>query len=186
MDFFLGEIRMFAIGYAPVGWLECAGQVMQISQNQALYSLLSNYYGGDGRTTFALPDLRSRAPIALAKGGKLGQQAGALTATATATGTVLVSSANLPDHTHRVALPCSSSGSGSNDPTGAVFGNTGSGLYASPDGNTMATVTTDAAGSGSGGSTVVPFTAASTISTMQPSVAMIYCIATSGVYPSRP
>jgi microcystin-dependent protein len=59
MDPFIGEIRAFGFTYAPPGWAQCNGQVMQISQNQALFSLLGTTYGGDGRTTFALPDLRT-------------------------------------------------------------------------------------------------------------------------------
>jgi len=60
---YLGEIRMVAFGFAPKGWAACNGQTMQISQNQALFSLLGTTFGGDGRTTFLLPDFRGRAPI---------------------------------------------------------------------------------------------------------------------------
>jgi hypothetical protein len=62
-DAFLGEIRMFAGTYAPPGWALCDGRLLQIAQNQALFSLLGATYGGDGRTTFALPDLRGRVPM---------------------------------------------------------------------------------------------------------------------------
>jgi microcystin-dependent protein len=60
---FLGEIRVFAFGFAPRGWAACDGQLFAINQNQALHSLLGTIYGGDGKTTFALPDLRARAPM---------------------------------------------------------------------------------------------------------------------------
>ena len=60
---FLGEIRAFGFGFAPRGWAACDGQILPIVQNQSLYSLLGTTYGGDGRTTFALPDLRGRVPI---------------------------------------------------------------------------------------------------------------------------
>jgi microcystin-dependent protein len=60
---FLGEVRPFAFSYAPVGWAMCDGQIMQISQNTALFSLLGTNFGGDGRSTFGLPDLRGRVPI---------------------------------------------------------------------------------------------------------------------------
>jgi hypothetical protein len=63
MDPFLGEIRLVAFNFAPQGWAFCAGQVLPISQNTALFSLLGNAYGGDGMTTFALPDLRGRVPV---------------------------------------------------------------------------------------------------------------------------
>jgi microcystin-dependent protein len=64
----LGEIRMFAGNFAPRGWAFCDGQMLQISQNSALFSLLGTTYGGDGRTTFALPDLRGRVPVHVGQG----------------------------------------------------------------------------------------------------------------------
>ncbi|HCQ16454.1 MAG TPA: phage tail protein, partial [Cryomorphaceae bacterium] len=68
MDQMLGEVRIFAGNFAPRGWAFCAGQLLAISQNSALFSLLGTTYGGDGRTTFALPDLRGRAPIGVGQG----------------------------------------------------------------------------------------------------------------------
>jgi microcystin-dependent protein len=62
-DFFLGEIRMFPFSFAPKGWALANGAMLQVGQNQALFSLLGNRYGGDGRMTFALPDLRGRTPL---------------------------------------------------------------------------------------------------------------------------
>jgi len=62
-DSFIGEIRMVGFNFAPTGWAACDGQLMPISQNQALFSLLGTTYGGDGQSTFALPDFRSRGPI---------------------------------------------------------------------------------------------------------------------------
>jgi microcystin-dependent protein len=67
-DPFLGEIRMFGGNFAPQGWALCNGQLLSISQNTALFSLLGTNYGGDGRTTFGLPDLRGRAPIHMGQG----------------------------------------------------------------------------------------------------------------------
>ncbi len=61
---YVGEIRMFSGNYAPLGWLMCNGQLLSISENEVLYSLIGTTYGGDGRTTFGLPDLRGRVPIA--------------------------------------------------------------------------------------------------------------------------
>jgi microcystin-dependent protein len=63
MDAFVGEIRMFSFGFAPQGWAQCEGQILPISQNQALFSLIGPTYGGDGVSTFALPDLQNRAPL---------------------------------------------------------------------------------------------------------------------------
>ncbi len=85
MDPMLGEISMFAGNFAPRGWAFCNGQVLQIRDNQALFSILGTTYGGDGRTTFALPDLRGRAPIHAGRGPglqtsyRLGQKGGAET-----------------------------------------------------------------------------------------------------------
>lgn len=82
---FLGEVRIFAGNFAPRGWALCEGQLLAISQNTALFSILGTIYGGDGRTTFALPDLRGRAPVSQgngpglpdyrlgARGGKIGR-----------------------------------------------------------------------------------------------------------------
>ena len=77
-----GEIRMFAGDYAPRGWLLCNGQLLQIQQYQPLYAIIGNRYGGDGRTTFGLPDLRGRVPVGMGQGAglapyNLGQSGGA-------------------------------------------------------------------------------------------------------------
>lgn len=71
MDPFLGEIRLVGFNYAPQGWAFCNGQILSIAQNTALFSLLGTTYGGDGRTTFALPDLRGRAAIGMGQGAGL-------------------------------------------------------------------------------------------------------------------
>lgn len=72
-DPFIGEIRMFAGSFAPLGWAFCNGQILSIAQNQALFSLLGTTYGGDGQTTFALPNLQSRVPIHVGRGAGLSQ-----------------------------------------------------------------------------------------------------------------
>ena len=63
MDYTIGEITLFAFPFAPVGWAECAGQILSINTNQALFSLIGATYGGDGKTTFALPNLRGAEPV---------------------------------------------------------------------------------------------------------------------------
>ena len=68
---FVGEIRMFGFGFAPQGWAQCNGQLLPINQNQALFSLLGTTYGGDGVTTFALPDMRSRVQAGQGQGSGL-------------------------------------------------------------------------------------------------------------------
>src|SRR3954469_22886467 len=73
---FLGELRLMSFNFAPKGWAQCSGQFLPINQNQALFSLLGTTYGGNGQTTFALPDLRSRAPFHQGDGFTIGQRAG--------------------------------------------------------------------------------------------------------------
>jgi len=96
---FVGEIRMFAGNFAPRGWAFCDGQLLAVSQNDALFSLLGTIYGGDGRTTFGLPDLRGRIPIHAGTGPglsprRLGAKSGAEKVTLTVN--------QMPSHTHRL------------------------------------------------------------------------------------
>jgi microcystin-dependent protein len=90
---FLAEIRMVGFNFAPPGWAFCNGQILPINQNQSLYSLLGTTYGGDGETSFALPDLRGRTPMHWGNGHLLGQKGGAEAVT--------LSSAEMPTHRHR-------------------------------------------------------------------------------------
>ena len=97
MEPFIGQIQLFGFGWAPVGWAVCNGQLLAISQNTALFSLLGTTYGGDGRTTFGLPDLRGRVPLGLGQGPglstyDLGQVGGEESVTLT--------TAQLPSHNH--------------------------------------------------------------------------------------
>jgi microcystin-dependent protein len=96
-DNYIGEIRMVAFNYAPNGWAKCEGQILSISQNMALFALLGTTYGGDGQTTFRLPDFRGRVPMAPGTGpgltySDLGEQQGSETVT--------LLQSNLPAHTH--------------------------------------------------------------------------------------
>jgi microcystin-dependent protein len=96
---FVGEIRMFAGNFAPRGWAYCDGQLLAVSQNDALFSLFGTIYGGDGRTTFGLPDLRGRVPIHAGSGPglssrRIGAKGGAEMVTLTTN--------ELPSHTHPV------------------------------------------------------------------------------------
>lgn len=97
---FLSEIRMISFTFAPKGWALCNGQLLPINQNQALFSLLGTTYGGNGQTTFALPDLRGRVPLHFSYAFSLGQQAGATAHT--------LSMQEMPTHTHLVAATTSS------------------------------------------------------------------------------
>src|ERR1700741_2524823 len=97
MDPFVAEIRIFAFSFAPRGWAFCDGQLLPISQNTALFSLLGTFYGGDGKSTFALPDLRQRTPLHNGQGPGLrasfsGQQGGEAAVT--------LQPSELPPHSH--------------------------------------------------------------------------------------
>lgn len=89
---YIGEIRMFAGNFAPNGWAFCSGQLMAISQNESLFTLIGTTYGGDGETTFGLPDLRGRLPIHQGSGFTIGQLGGSEEVTLT--------TPQLPAHTH--------------------------------------------------------------------------------------
>lgn len=89
---FIGEIRMFAGNFAPVGWAFCNGAIIPIDQNDALFNLIGTTYGGDGQTTFALPNLQSRVPVHVGPGFALGQSGGAETVTLT--------TSQIPAHSH--------------------------------------------------------------------------------------
>jgi microcystin-dependent protein len=88
----IGEIRMFAGNFPPVGWAFCDGSLIRISENYVLFTLIGTTYGGDGQTTFALPDFRGRAPISVSSGNSMGQMGG--------TETVTLTVSQIPAHRH--------------------------------------------------------------------------------------
>ena len=117
MDPFVGEIRMFAGNFAPNGWALCDGQLLAISQNDALFSLLGTIYGGDGQTTFGLPDLRGRVPIHMGSGpGLSSKPIGFLGGSENVT---LIAS-QMPAHSH--AFQASAGPGSQSNPAGAVPG----------------------------------------------------------------
>ena len=168
---FIGEIKMFGGNFAPRGWAMCDGQLLQISQNSALFSILGTTYGGDGRVTFGLPDLRGRTPIHAGNGPgltnrRLGQKSGLETTT------LLVG--HLPSHSHTInavmedgnqSLPTG------NLPAGTKLLDT---EYSDATGNT----TMNAAMVNSTGNN-------QTVNNMQPYLTVNYIIALVGVFPSR-
>ena len=107
---FIGEIRMFGGNFAPVGWAFCNGALMAIDQNDALFNLIGTTYGGDGQTTFALPNLQSRVPVHVGNGFALGQMGGVETVTLT--------TSQIPAHSH---VPQCQSGNGSQGPQNGVW-----------------------------------------------------------------
>ncbi|MCP1728643.1 microcystin-dependent protein [Natronospira proteinivora] len=160
---FLGEIRMMGFSFAPRGWAHCDGQSLPVSQNQALYSLLGNQFGGN-HTTFNLPDLRGRAPVHQDKNQPLGSQGGESAHTLTVN--------ELPSHRHKVVV---ASGEKSNDPRNQYIGQADDYYYAgdTPGGGTMDSSTVSAEGSGQ------PH------DNMQPYSVVPFCIALQGIYPTR-
>jgi len=109
---FMGEIRMVGFNFAPVGWALCNGQLLSIADNEALYYLIGTTYGGDGQTTFALPNLQSRVPMHQGNGHALGEMGGAEQ--------VALNVSQLPPHIH---LPQATQyyGGTSSDPTGNIW-----------------------------------------------------------------
>ena len=126
MDPYIGEIRIFAGTYAPEGWLFCQGQTLPVAQYQALFAVIGITYGGDGRKTFALPDLKGRVPISQGQGKGLspyglGKAGGEITAT--------LSVSQIPTHSHR-AKGTTTAGTNSNPANGVWARVPGVNLYA--------------------------------------------------------
>jgi microcystin-dependent protein len=172
---FLAEVRIVGFNFAPRGWASCDGQILPISQNQSLFALLGTIYGGDGRTTFALPELRGRTPlhpgtstapgaVNHSQGQRSGEENHALT------------TSEMPDHDHSVAAntaPATSDEPQGNLPARAAFdaygGATALGAFGADTG--AATVRDTGGGQGH--------------DNMQPWLAVNFCIALQGIFPSR-
>ncbi|HYE36519.1 phage tail protein [Methylocaldum sp.] len=127
MDPILGQIILWPIPWVPQGWALCDGSLLSISQNTALFSLIGTTYGGNGQTTFALPDLRNRVPVGSPNMSNIGGIGGSASAivNATGTGAVTVGINNLPAHNHSAAFSPSGNGSSINIAIPAVSGTTG-------------------------------------------------------------
>lgn len=112
---YVGEIRMFAGNFAPAGWMFCEGQLLAISENETLFQLIGTTYGGDGQSTFALPDLRGRLPIHMGNNFTIGESAGVEEVTLT--------TQQIPIHTHPL-LCAASGGTPNSNPAGGYWGPT--------------------------------------------------------------
>ena len=171
VETFLGEIRMFAGNFAPTGWAFCQGQLLLIAQNQALFSLLGTTYGGNGTTTFALPDLRGRVPVGFGQGPGLsnkylGQQFG--------TETVTLTTAQMPAHSHTVNAVTTEGNQ--NLPTNSLPANT----------KTLDKEYSDAASNTTMKSGMIGITGSSQpVNISQPSLGVNFIIALQGIFPSR-
>jgi len=165
---FLAEVRIVGFNFAPRGWAFCDGQILPINQNQSLYSLLGTTYGGDGRTSFALPDLRGRTPIHEGSSNgtnhTLGQKSGSETVT--------LSAAEMPSHDH--ALNATTANGDQPIPVGNALAAFNNGyLGGSPTTVQLASGTVANVGGGQGHDN------------MQPYLALNFCIALQGLFPSR-
>jgi microcystin-dependent protein len=163
---FLGEVRMFGGNFAPVGWAFCNGQVLAISQNDALFALIGTTYGGDGVTTFALPNLISRTPISFATNDThvQGQSAGEETVTLT--------QAQLPAHSHPVNA--SDNAATATSPAGNVWASWSEGQYSTAAPNTSM----DASGLSVAGQSLPH-------DNRPPYLGLSFIIALEGIFPSR-
>jgi microcystin-dependent protein len=171
MEPFLGQIQAFGFNFAPRGWTLCNGQILPINQYQSLFSLLGTIYGGDGRTSFGLPELRGRSMIQHGQGPGLspfniGNKGGAETVTLHTT--------NLPSHNHKVTAT-------TNDATldepaaNARFGTTGTPVYANTGSGTVQLASDSTTHTGGGQS----------FNIRDPYLAVSICIALQGLFPSR-
>jgi microcystin-dependent protein len=166
-DPFIAEIRIFAGNFAPRGWSFCDGQLLPISQNTALFSLIGTTYGGDGRTTTALPNLKGRAPMHAGRGPgltprSLGQRGGVETVT--------LSEAQTPSHTH--TMVGNDEDPDQTSPVGGFLA-AGTNMYHTTADTTLASSTLPSAFS------------AGAHNNMQPYLAINFIIALQGTYPSR-
>jgi microcystin-dependent protein len=171
-DPFVAEIRMFPFNFAPRGWAFCDGQILPISQNTALFSLLGTTYGGDGNSNFALPDLLGRAPMHPGQGQglslrDLGETGG--------NESVTLLESEIPLHNHQIAVNVIDGPAESNNPEGKVLGFSNRPLYATVlSSSTAMSLSTLATAGGS-----IPH------NNMMPYLAVNFCIALQGVFPPR-
>jgi microcystin-dependent protein len=169
---FVAEIRMFACNFAPRAWSQCNGQLLPIAQNTALFALIGTFYGGNGTSNFALPNLQGAAPMHWGNGAGLspydiGQTGGS--------GSVVLLQTEIPQHTHGITV--AEAGTSTNVPSGATWlGEASPSKIFIPTGTLAATFSPSAIGVG-GGSQPHENT--------QPYVTMNFCIALQGVFPTR-
>lgn len=173
-DPFLSEIRIFSFNYPPKGWALCNGQLLPINQNQALFSLLGTTYGGDGRVNFALPNLQRKAPIHFGNGHSLGEVGGEEAHT--------LSIAEMPTHIHgfsaNSAVVSATANASVFAPTNNYWANSGKAVYSTPDPNNP--INTAAMSP----QTVSNIGGGQPHQNMQPYLALNFCIALQGIFPS--
>lgn len=175
MDPFVGEIRMLPFHFPPKGWAFCNGQLLPLSQNTALFSLLGTFYGGDGKSTFALPNLKGCAPMhtGIGQGSGLSQHS---VGEMGGTETVTLLTSEMPIHTHSVMSVAGFFSANTNVVTDNAFAKSGQGNAYTPAANTVQM--SDEALSPAGGD--FPH------NNMMPYLTVNMCIALQGVFPQRP
>jgi microcystin-dependent protein len=161
---FLGEMRIFSFNFPPKGWALCNGQLLPINQNQALFALLGTTYGGDGRVTFALPNLQGRVPVHFGNGFVLGQTGGEQGHT--------LSLAELPMHTH--AVRAANSAADTNTATVSAYLGRQAGSYRAA--TNLVAIAPSAISNVGGGQAH---------QNMQPYLTLSVCIALQGIFPSQ-
>jgi microcystin-dependent protein len=162
---FLSEIRIFSFNYPPKGWAFCNGQFMPINQNQALFSLLGTTYGGNGQTTFALPNLQGRVPIHEGDGHTLGEAAG--------TSAVTITQQTMPQHVH--FLNGTTNLGNTPSPQGAVPATFNVTVYSNNVSNLAAFAP----------SSVTAVGGSQAHTNMMPYLVLSFCIALQGIFPSQ-
>jgi microcystin-dependent protein len=171
-DQFVAEIRIFGCNFAPTGWAQCNGQVMPISQNTALFSLLGTFYGGDGRSTFALPNLEGSAPMMWGQGPgltdrSLGESSGVPSVTLLQT--------EMPTHIHNLQAGTDTADLKAPTPLRVLARSTGGNLYQSSTAGIQAMAFQAVSIAGGG----LPH------NNMMPSLVLNFCIALQGIFPPR-
>lgn len=180
MDAYLGTVQSFAFSYAPQGWQICRGQIMSIQQSSALFTLLGMTYGGDGRTTFGLPNLSGRTVVGTGQmqGGNLyniGQIAGQEQTT--------LSAQQMPTHSH--GLMVSNHAADASTPTSALMLGAANGFQTGGDAVTVQIYAPASSDTALAAPSIGPAGGSQPLSLMQPYLALTYCICISGNYPSR-
>ncbi len=173
MDAYIGTIMPVAFPYAPRGWTSCEGQLLSISQNQALFSLIGTAYGGDGVQTFGLPDLRGRVIVGQGQSAS-GQQYS--TGEKGGTYQTTLSLNQMPAHNHAIIVRCNAMAASTGDPSNAYFGGGGPATYDSAQDNTVMN---------QGSVTAIPAGLGVPIPLTNPVLPMYYCINTIGLFPTR-
>ena len=171
-DQFVAEIRMFGFNFPPTGWAFCNGQLLPISQNTALFSLLGTMYGGDGKSTFGLPDLQGRSPMHQGQGQGLSER---FQGEASGADFITLLESEMPAHPHTVRASATPGDNAAPSAAFALARSVGQTVYAPSDGNNQPMAFQMAAPTGGS----LPH------NNLMPYLALNFCIALQGIFPPR-